>query len=364
MGLTRGRSQRGQALALFTVAISAITLGAAIVVDGGYGFAQRRAAQNAADFAAMAGTRIVGISLTGSPVGVGTASNVESSIQAALTANGASLVSAQYIDEAGRAMGNVVGASSIPDGSFGVVVEARVDWQPFLLEPLGVTDWLATATATARTPGESLGGGVVPVGIHMDAYEDLPSCTTQDFFDCIQGLSGPLTSGRINAPGQFGWLSFGLHGSGGKCDWESSLGMQDAGCEVNQPFLDLELGPPPETFGCCTEVGLDDSEDKIAGLNGNEWGDLTEYIDQTLVMWAPIWESTAGSGRNAYYNIVGFGAIVFTSSGDGRQHAKWLEGKAVSGLCKENQSIEGKTYCSGPGDTFKIGVTGEVKLIR
>ena len=139
-----GRSQRGQALALFTLALAAITLGAAVVVDGGYGFAQRRSAQNAADFAAMAGTRIVGISHTGTPVGTGTAANVENAVRAALTANDAALVSAQYVDEAGAVTGNVVGSTTIPSGSFGVEADcsrgAPPDVDVIAIEGRTITD--------------------------------------------------------------------------------------------------------------------------------------------------------------------------------------------------------------------------------
>ena len=38
-------AQHGQAIALFAIALGALVLGAAIVVDGGYAFAQRRSAQ-------------------------------------------------------------------------------------------------------------------------------------------------------------------------------------------------------------------------------------------------------------------------------------------------------------------------------
>ena len=93
-------SQHGQAIALFALALSALVLGVAVVVDGGYAFAQRREAQNAADFAAMAGTRIVGQKLTNNPPGAGTANNVRNAIQSVLAANDAQLVSAQYVDEA------------------------------------------------------------------------------------------------------------------------------------------------------------------------------------------------------------------------------------------------------------------------
>ena len=162
---TKRPPQSGQAIALFALALTAIALATAVVVDGGYAFAQRRQAQNAADFAAMAGTRIVGISLTGEPAGAGTAANVESAVRSTLTANDSQVVRAQYVDEEGYALGDVVGAPSIPDGAFGVVVEARTNWKPFLLGVIGVTDWAATASATALTPGEASGGAILPVGI-------------------------------------------------------------------------------------------------------------------------------------------------------------------------------------------------------
>ncbi len=105
-------SQQGQVLVLFTLALTALVLGAAVVVDGGFAFAQRRAAQNAADFAAMAGTRVVGVAKTGRPAGAGTALNVKNAIDAALTANDAQLVSAQYVDDEGVALGDVEDAGT------------------------------------------------------------------------------------------------------------------------------------------------------------------------------------------------------------------------------------------------------------
>ena len=69
----------------------------------------------------------------------------------------------------GLALGNVMGATSIPNDAHGVVVEARTNWRPFLLGVIGVVDWQASSTATAKTPGKSVGGGVMPVGIDDDA---------------------------------------------------------------------------------------------------------------------------------------------------------------------------------------------------
>ncbi len=356
-------SQRGQAIALFALALSALVLGVAVVVDGGYAFAQRREAQNAADFAAMAGTRIVGQKLTNNPPGTGTANNVRNAIQSVLAANDAQLVSAQYVDEAGNAIagGDVTTASTIPNNAFGVVVNARSNWKPFLLGLIGVVDWQASAEATAITPGQSIGGGVMPVGIQDDTYDDLEQCPITDLDSCVDQN---LTSGTLNIPGGFGWLKFGIQGNGGKCNWASSLGMiADGGCQASKTYLDSQIGPPSDSHGCCTAVGLPGSEDKIGSLTGNEWGDLSFYIDNRVPVWVPIWRESLSDeqGANGYYGIVGFGAIVFT--GD-NEHAKWLEGAAVADACRPGTEVSGTEYCTEPGGAFIIDVTGEVQLVR
>ena len=351
------RTQRGQILPLFALALTAVVLGAAVVVDGGYGYAQRRATQNAADFAAMAGTRIVGQKLTGRPPGSGTAANVQASIQSVLDAHEADLVSAQYVDEAGLALGNVVGSSTIPNDAFGVVVNARSNWQPFLLGVIGVVDWEASAQATALTPGESLGGGVLPIGIQDDTYDDLVDCPVTDINACVDQN---LTSGHLNIPGGFGWLKFGVN-NGSKCDWGPSLGMIDGGCESSKVFLDEQVGPPGNSYGCCTAVNQPGSVDLIGSLTGNEWGDLEFYTENRIPVWVPIWDTAGGTGANGYYHIVGFGAIVLTGE---NEHAKWLEGAAISNACQSGTEIPGHAYCTAPGGSFTIDVTGEVRLVR
>jgi hypothetical protein len=357
---TRDRSpQRGQVLALFALALTAIVLGAAVVVDGGFAFAQRRATQNAADFAAMAGTRIVGQKLTGNPPGSGTAANVRDAIDSVLAANAASLVQAQYVDEEGAALGDVQTASSIPTGAFGVVVQATTDWKPFLLGVIGVTDWAANASATAITPGKSLGGGVMPVGIEDFHYDDLDACEVTNLDGC---LDQPLTPGTLIEPGNFGWLAFGLgSGQGKKCDFGASLGMIAGGCDPNKPFIQGTIGPPSNSYGCCTAVGLPGSADLINGLPGNKVSiDLSFYIDNQIPVWVPIYDWTNPGGSHSEFHIVGFGAIVFTDE----QGGKDLKGAAISGACAPGTEIEGHAYCNAPGGSFTIDVTGEVQLIR
>jgi Flp pilus assembly protein TadG len=210
---------RGQILVLFTLSLVVLLLGAGLVVDGGYAFSQNRKAQNAADFAAMAGTRIVGEALTGIPAGAGIAANVEDAVTSILAANNAQLVSAQYVNKAGVTLGNVVGASVIPPGTNGVVVNASTTWRPFFLGVMGVNSWSAGSTATALTPGSREGGGVLPVGLQADVYNNLTPCPVTSIAPCVSALTNSLTS-----PGGFGWLAFGVQGQGNKCNW-NSLGM-------------------------------------------------------------------------------------------------------------------------------------------
>jgi len=356
-------SPRGQILVVFTLSIVVLLLAAGLVVDGGYAFSQRRVAQNAADFAAMAGTRIVGEARTKEVAVTGT--DVQGAVTSLLAANQAQLVSAQYVDASGLALGDVFGGSTIPSSAFGVVVNAKTDWRPFFLGIIGVDNWTASTTATAITPGESVGGGVLPVGIQSDVYNDMTDCPVDNLTPCVQNL----TSGSQIVPGQFGWLAFGVHGTGNKCDWESLGMLADGGCVVSQPFLDEEIGVDGagDSHGCCTAVGLPGSLDVIAGLTGNEWGDLSFYIDHQIPVWVPIWSTADPGGRNGTYQIVGFGAIVFAGESQKNDHAKWLIGASISGVgCpgSDNAVVPGTDYCQAPGGAFTIGVTGAVRLIH
>jgi hypothetical protein len=336
--------QRGQTLVLFAASLIVLLLMTGLVIDAGYAFAQRRSAQNAADFAAFAGSRIVGESFTGKPAGAGTGENVLKAIQSVLAANHAQLVNAQYINAAGAPAGTVV-TGSIPPSAAGVVVNASTAWRPFFLGIMGVTSWSAGAEATAMTKGTAA-GRILPIGIQRDAFNLLTPCRVDE------GCSPEdLTPGTRIQPGQFGWLSFGADPK--KCDDAPGygLGMLPEGCEVNQGFLQNEIDPAGSSHGCCTTVSGDPFP-YIQGLTGNEWGNLSYYIDNRIPVWVPIWDVTTSNGSNAYYHIVGFAAVLLTSSGDGTEHAKWLEGVRLADV--------GGT----PNAYGLIGVTGEVYLVH
>ena len=81
----KGR-QRGQMIMLFALSLTAILLVVGLVIDGGYALVQRRSAQNAADFAALAGARIVAEKVGGDATN-GTDANVQAAIVNSILVN-------------------------------------------------------------------------------------------------------------------------------------------------------------------------------------------------------------------------------------------------------------------------------------
>lgn len=319
------RPARGQMIVLFAVALTVIILAVGFVIDGGNALVQRREAQNSADFAALAGARIITQRISGDTTN-GTDANVAAAIIRALTVNGAEPIAfgppdgPVYVNDAGAIVPSAgagtsyVGNGNIPAGAVGVKVGASVTWRPYFLGVAGVDSWTASAEATAKG-GYAAGppGGVFPVGI------------AEAFFNNRHPCSGPvsgdpadpcyprhLTPGTLNVPGGFGWLKFGCPGYG--------LGQgNDGGCENNKPFLQDEIGPPSNSYGCCTQVGLPGSPDFIGSLPGNKASaDCDYYIDNEIVVTVPVWDYADGTGQNAYYHIVGFTGFQITNCFGGK----------------------------------------------
>jgi Flp pilus assembly protein TadG len=346
MRTRRERNENGQIVVLLAAGLTALILATGLVVDVGFAFSRQRETQNAADFAAMAGARVLGEYYTGKPAGAGTDGNVASAVNAALSANGATLASAQYVDQSGRLLGNVGGG--INAGAVGVVVKAQAGWGTYFVRVIpGMDTWHASTSATAYTVGIP-SAGVMPAGLSQDAFNGLPFCdpNSASFESCVDA-NGASASGRI-MPGGFGWLKFGAQD---KCEG-FGLGMdENAGCLTSQQFLESEVGPPANSYGCCTNINeTPDDARKIGSLTGNEQADFSYYITNRLIVWVPIWDYANPGGANGYYHIIGFGAIVFT--GQDSVHGAWIQAVRVS---------------ASFGDTpnaVQLGATGEVHLVR
>ena len=205
---------------LFGGALVVIILSIGLVVDGGNALAQRRGAQNAADFGAMAGARVVA-EWVGHDFVNGTDANVRAAISNAVVKNGGvaptfgSAADPQYVNSNGALVGTV-GNGTIPAGTAGVTVGASRSWRPYFLGIVGVSNWSASANATAKG-GYSLAGPppgtLFPVGISLAFFQTYPACSGP--VSTVPGNAcypQHLTPGNLNVPGGFGWLKFGCAG--------------------------------------------------------------------------------------------------------------------------------------------------------
>jgi Flp pilus assembly protein TadG len=148
--------QAGQVLPMFAIFATVLMLMLAIVIDLGYGFTQRRETQNGADFAALAGTRVIVQSLKGASR---TQHDVAAAITDAATRNGTSVTfgtplgpvytDANGVDLAGPAY-VADSAAAIPAGARGVDVRASRTWRAYLASLMGNSTMTATSQAVAR----------------------------------------------------------------------------------------------------------------------------------------------------------------------------------------------------------------------
>jgi hypothetical protein len=317
------RRQRGQMVVLFALSLAVIVLAVGLVIDGGNALVQRRASQNAADFAALAGARIVAEHVGGDLTN-GTDVNVQAAVRKAIQVNGGTPITfgapdgPRYVDDNGALLG-YVGTGALPVTAAGVKVGTDRSWRPYFLGIIGVNSWTASATATA-TGGFSYApptpGSLFPAAIALSYFQTYPYCSGPVSTDPTDPCYPQhLTPGNLNVPGGFGWLKFGCDGYGLGQDPPANAG----GCRDSRVFLDEEIGPPSKSFGCCTVVGLPGSPDRIGSLPGNKASaDCSYYIDNKITVTVPIWDTAGGTGSNGWYHIVGFAGFQITGCSGGK----------------------------------------------
>ena len=327
-----GPAPRGQMILVVGLVLALVVFAVGLVIDGGNGLAQRRAAQNASDFASMAGARVVAQHIAGDAVN-GSDANVEAAIINEIARNGGNPIAfcapngPRYVSADGALLG-YVGAGFIPgptcaseshECAAGVQVKSNRDWKPFFLGVFGIDRWATSAEATAKggyATGGPPPGTLFPAGISLAFFNTYPACDGP-----ISSVPGNacspqhLTPGNLNVPGGFGWLSFGCNGYG--------LGQvppaNNGGCGTSKPFLQQEIGPPGKSYGCCTAVGLTGSLDRIGSVPGNKVSaDCSYYIDNEVTVTVPIWDTAGGNGSNAWYHVVGYAGFQITGCSGGK----------------------------------------------
>lgn len=152
------RHQGGQVLVLFALGLVAMIAAVGLVLDGGDTFAQRRAQQNGADLAAVAGANAY-LNTSGT-VAAKTAA-AQSAAQAAATRNG-------WTNGTG---GTTVGVTvSLLSGGARVKVDMTSPHQNNFARVMGFESWNVSVTATAVTGVIDTAVGAAPWIMHADAF--------------------------------------------------------------------------------------------------------------------------------------------------------------------------------------------------
>lgn len=295
------RRAEGQIIVVLAVGLVALILAVGLVVDGGMAFLNRRDAQNTADLAALAGTKVVAdLYVKGSsPVSVSAAvaRSVQDNNCGGPTADPPCSWTADYVDITGAALGPV-GASTMPGGTVGVAVHINRVPRTFLLRVIGQSVWTVNTTATAMTLDSKTlapGGVLLPIGWRApDSYLNPPG-------GVYQPQVYRLTDGALDVPGNFGWLS-----------WTGSTATNILNgwvCTPNSVTLTL----PEYVDG---NTGASNSS-TIRNC-------LQYYIDNAIPVYIPIiGEATPpsacqygpihGQGNNSEYCVIGVAAVTLTS---------------------------------------------------
>ncbi len=194
--------------------IIALLVAAGLAIDGGMAFLERWRMQNAADAAALSGTRLLATAICGKTEADDAA--IAAEVNRYAEQNGVrdtNSVVADYVDFDEVVLGRV-GDGIIPTGSTGISVTVAITSSTYFVSLIGIDEAGASAYALAMTGPPLVMGGLRPFGIPLDvvtaiepgAGED--SCFTvgfdtqcdQDDKCLIDYLDGQTSSHR-------GWMN-------------------------------------------------------------------------------------------------------------------------------------------------------------
>ena len=286
--------------------------------------------QNASDFAALAGARIIAHrSSTATPCN-GTDANVRAGDHQRADRErrpGRSTFGApsgpRYVDGQRRrssamlrsracpptAVGVTRSTPSAPGShsSLGIIRRQPVDRDDRARQPRAAS---ATGRPASRLalPGRHLAGVLPDVPVLLGARQRRSDRSL---------LPAAADAGQPQRPGGFGWLKFGCDGYGLGQEPPANAG----GCGNDIPFLNEQIGPPAN-IRLLHAVGQPGSLDRIGSLPGNKVSaDCSYCIDNEITVTVPIWDVAGGTGPNAWYHIVGFAGFQITECQGGKNLA-------------------------------------------
>lgn len=329
------RKERGQALVIAAVGVVVLLIFAALAIDAGSAYTAKREAQNAADAAALAGTRQMVIECSGQAAA--NEANILSQVGTMAGANIKGAANAYYLKEDGtRLSGDPLPLGAVPCGcaassARGVEVVVQSSRKSFFAGLIGKEATDVKATAKARyAPSVTNGEGLYPF-----TRRNMP-------IEYGQMVTLRIVDDADTMPGNFGWLT-----------WN---GVN------NIPNLAESLTPPgdaPEKYfnpGTPDNGWTPDHNDKaimvgkwVQGAPGNKNGaavraQLDWHIANKTPMVIPLYDAVAGQGSHSNYRVASFAAFELQSYDFGGQDKsmtgkflRWVSnGNWIQAACEES----------------------------
>jgi len=289
--MTRKR-ENGQAMVLTILFLAGLLGMAALVLDVGSWFREKRQLQLTADASALAGAQV----LPGSP-------------------SNASMIALQYAQTNGRPLAaSDVAITSDLSSNDSITVQAKSVAPGFFSKLFGINTVNVGASATARAGLAAEALYVAPMVVSK--YHPLLSGTG---CPCINQET-TLDFGKMGAPGAFGMLN--LDGGNG------TPGASQEGDWILKGF-DKYL-----------PLGLYRSDPGAKFSSSNVRGALDDRIGTILLF--PVFDTLNGSGQNAEYNIIGW--VGFHLDGyDVHGNTATLTGYFTKFIAKGIQASSGTT---------------------
>lgn len=298
------KNEHGQAIVILAIALVVLLLFAALAIDAGNAYTAKRAAQNAADAAAMAGARQLVLecakqdlvlndpSYTGpGPI----AANIASQVTQMSTVNAQNAsVAVYYVDTNGTRMGQV--QAPVPcqcvGGAKGVEVVVRSSTSSFLAGLMGQSTMGVEAKAKARYGQIAQVGnnGLYPITRIMPSVGE----------DVVPGQVIQIRDEKDT--GNFGWLT-----------WAGS---------TSATVLKTSMTPPGDSYTYINPLNPSDHVinvgDWVQGSTGNMHSLAsildTYWVNTGQVMVIPLFDTkNAGNGANLNYRVAGFAALTITA---------------------------------------------------
>ncbi len=311
------RREEGQSVIMVAFVLVVLIALVALVVDVGNAYAQRRVVQNAADAAALAATRELarGVQVTTNRLVLSKAKEY-----AQMNGVDPNTVTARYFrfNPDTRTMtdlGAVPNTSTRPPSNAdGVMVDAGKTFNTYLARVVG-RNFLA---ASARSWGQvskgacvaGAGSGLFPIAVNVALFDN-----DQDNGKPTPGKTYTIwdksNSGTI-PPGNFGWVHWRNQNSSNSVLVDNMNDTSRSGVWAIGDTL-------PGATGVMSSSGVRNALDvRIAN------SDPTRPAQVLL----PIFDTSAGTGSNATYHIIGFGWFVLTAY-NSQGNDKWIQGYFV-----------------------------------